>query len=135
MESRPIPFDEWPLAMEQFSRIHRGKPARVETTAAERAITAANARELPLIGVTDERAIVGNDEPERIHVVLGGATDPHVDHVIPRPSEVRLAEWNDGYSALLQIESEEGWQTNVRVGPQEQMLPPGVILDGLLQQH
>jgi hypothetical protein len=129
MEPREIPFAQWPQCMEQFSRIHRGKAARVETTAAEDAVTGANARDLPLVGVTDERA--ADHQQERIHVVLGGPAEPHVDHVIPRPSKVRLAEWNDGYSALLEIESDEGWQTSVRVGPDEQMLPPGVILDGL----
>lgn len=129
MEPREIPFEQWSRCMEQFSRIHRGKLARVQTTAAEEAVTAANARNLPLVGVTDERA--ADDKPERVHVALGGPAHPHVDHVILRPSKVRLAEWNDGYSALLQVESDEGWQTSVRVGPDEQMLPPGVILDGL----
>lgn len=128
MEPREIPFEQWPRTLEQFSRIHRGKPARVHTSGAADG-TRANADDLPLLGVTDERTADAGDE--RIHVVLGAPAAAHVDHVIPRPSKLRLAEWNDGYSALLQIESDDGWQTTVRVGPDEQRLAPGMILDGL----
>ena len=56
-------------------------------------------------------------------------------HDIGRVSHVRVAEWNDAVSSALEIESEGGVVTTVRVGPAEQTLPSGYITDGIVFQH
>ena len=62
----------------------------------------------------------------------GDSPDNQFAHVIDRPSHVRVAEWNDAVSSALQIESAGGTVTLARVGPAEQMLPPGFITDGII---
>ena len=50
--------------------------------------------------------------------------------MVAKPMRIRAAEWNDGVSAQLLIDSDDGSTTAIRVGPAEEVLPPGFILDG-----
>jgi hypothetical protein len=129
MDTQEIPHEQWPQYLDQFSRLHRGKAARVHTADPEVGFQA-NAEGLPLIGLSDDHP--GRPD-ETIRVMLGGDSGTHVDHAVPRPAHVRVTEWNDGYSAALQIESSDGDMTLVQVGPQGQGLPEGFITDGLLR--
>jgi hypothetical protein len=55
--------------------------------------------------------------------------------VIDRPTHVRVAEWNDGFSAALQLESADGHVALLRVGPQDRVLPSGMIVDGVIRSE
>ena len=127
MRTREVPSDQWASFCEQFSRIHRGKPVNLTTMGRELGAQT-NARNLPLVGMTAERPTAGG----YIELMLGDAPAAHLAHSVERPSHLRVAEWNDDYSAALQIESEDGSVTLLQVGPQAEILPPGVILDGII---
>ena len=126
-ERCPIPSERWPDCLEQFSRAHTGRATSV-CTSGPPVGGAANAEQLPLIGITAENA------GAEVHVMLGRPGGPHVDHVIERPSRLWTAEWNDGFSAELEIDAEDGSTTLVQVGPPEQMLAEGMVVDGVPPQ-
>jgi hypothetical protein len=131
MDTREIPRSEWPTFLEQFSRVHRGQSAHVHTTMPQ-ALNRTEEPNLPLLGVVDERGPAG-DRRDNIRITLGApAGGGVVTHEVHDPSRLRFAEWNDGYSAELNIENTRGEPTVVHVGPQEQLLPPGVITDGVM---
>ena|SRR5687767_11467477 len=132
METREILAEQWPAFFDQFSRLHAGKRAIVETIGSDVGVQP-NARELPLMGITPEGRD-GGDNPEwRIEISLGDSPGAHLDHVIARPTHVRVAEWNDGFSAALQIEAEDGHMTLLRVGPQDRVLSPGLVVDDVMR--
>lgn len=126
-ETKEIPFDRWPAFFEQFSRAHRGQASQVRTADTSVGFQA-NAQDLPFIGVLDERPGASD---ESIRVMLGSSGGTHIDHAVHRPAHVRVAEWNDGFSAALQIEAADGSMTLIQVGPPEHMLPPDMVTDGL----
>ena len=118
MQNREIPSNEWPAFFDRFSRTHRGQPAAVTTEA--RAIgLQSDGKGLPFIGITDDHPA---QHDETVRVMLGDSSGTHIDHAVEHPSHVRIAEWNDGISAALQIESDDGSITLVQVGPLEEML-------------
>lgn len=129
MAWREISESEWVSFFDQFSRLHQGQDADVEI-ADHNSNARAPARNLPLLGITAER-LPGQT---RVEIVAGMPDGPHVRHSVLAPRRVLVAEWNDGVSAALDIESDDGLRTKVRVGPPEQMLPPGMITDGLYQR-
>src|SRR4051812_24601186 len=112
-ERHEIPKAEWPAALDQFSRAHRGQEAVVafgEGAAPKGSV-------MPLIGVTSERTASGD---ERIEIIAGQAGGGHYSHTIARPARVWLREWNDGVSGLLEIEAQDGTKVSVQAGPAEQ---------------
>ena len=127
METREIEMSQWRAFFDQFSRGHQGQRVSVQSAGKEFGVQA-NARNLPLLGVTAEVKEAG---PPEIEVMVGDSPYASVTHVIPRPAKVRIAEWNDYVSAALQIEAEDGTVTLVQAGPVEQMVPPGCILDDI----
>jgi hypothetical protein len=87
-----------------------------------------NISRLPLLGVTIE----GDPrEFRKITIEAGDGKSGLFTHTVGNPAEIRIAEWNDGVSSTLDIESLDGEITRVRVGPQEQLLPPGMVTDDL----
>jgi hypothetical protein len=64
--------------------------------------------------------------------MAGDPAGEHVSYVIAEPAHVRVAEWNDGYSAALEVVSADGSSVLVEVGPHQEMLAPGVITDGVI---
>lgn len=125
MRTREIPCNEWPAFFEQFSRLHHRKPATLCTMARDLGVQS-NARDLPLMGVTGEaRGSIGQE----IEIMLGEAPNAHLVHTITRPTRVRVAEWNDTYSAALQVDSGGGVTTLLRVGPESEVLEAGVVMD------
>ena len=127
MENREIPTSQWPAFFDQFSRAHRGQPAAVTTE--ERSIgLQSDGKGLPFIGVTD---VSPDQVDETIRIMIGDSGGTHIDHAVEHPSHVRVAEWNDGFSAALQIESEDGRITLVQVGPLEPFITsPGTPGEG-----
>jgi len=123
MNTFEIARERWNHCLEQFSRVHAGQEAEVCTSGA--AGGGASNADLPLIGVTSD-AGAGD-----LHIMLGRSGGPHVDHVVPRPTRLWTAEWNDGVSGMLEIDADDGSTTLVRVGPHEELLGEGMILDGV----
>jgi hypothetical protein len=128
MLTREVVPGEWSSFFDQFSRLHHGKRVNVQTMGGELGVQA-NAVSLPLMGVVAEPR---DDGGRSISVMAGESPDAHVTHAIARPSKVRIAEWNDGESAALQIEAEGGWTTLVQVGPAAEVLPTGFVTDGTM---
>jgi hypothetical protein len=132
METREVLAVEWRAFFKRFSRLHAGKRATVETMGGDLGVQP-NARELPLVGITPEGG-GGGDNPERwIEISLGDSPGAHLDHVIACPTHVRVVEWNAGFFAALQIEAEDGHTTLLRVGPQDRVLPPGLVMDDVMR--
>jgi uncharacterized protein DUF5335 len=119
METTEIPTNQWPAFFDQFSRAHRGQPAAVTTEDLALGLQS-DGKGLPFIGVSD---VSPDQVDESIRIMLGDSSGVHIDHAVEHPSHVRVAEWNDGFSAALQIESDNGRITLVQVGPVEQMMP------------
>jgi malate synthase len=128
MKTQEIPFKQWPLFLDQFSRLHRGQQVTVESMSREFGVQA-NARDLPLLGVTAEPL---SGSAARIEIMAGDSPSAQVTHVIDRPAHVRVLEFNDSVSATMQIESADGQVTLLRVGPPNEMLPPGFIVDDII---
>ena len=125
MVAQEISRSEWKEFLDQFSRLHHGQPAQIETGSI--AMAWPQARDLPLLGVSLER--------EKIEILAGEAGGANIGHAIERPLRLCASEWNDGVSALLEIVSEDGAITRVRVGPPEQTIPEGAILDGFYERE
>jgi len=128
MNLQEIPRQRWREHLDQFSRAHHDAPAHVEMKSRASPDTCQIA-DLPLLGVSDEHA---DDETDQILILLGRAKDGNLSHTIEHPVHLRSAEWNDGYSGALEIESEDGSKTTLQVGPSQQTLPPGMITDGVI---
>lgn len=128
MERHEVPPQRWPKALERFSRLHAGRPVHV-STAGSAVSGASNAGDLPLIGVTT--GAPGATAREELRIMVGQPGGPHVDHLVTRPRRLWTADWNDGCSGMLEIVSDDGSMTLVQVGPPEQVLPQGIIVDGV----
>jgi hypothetical protein len=127
MEKQEIPISQWQRFFDQFSRLHHGQTADIDS-AINNEQPRHHARGLSLLGISTEQSL--NHLP-RIDIVVGDPVAGHVRHAIEHPARVRAAEWNDGVSALLEVESADGATTRLQVGPHEQTLPPDAVVDGL----
>lgn len=132
MNMYEVPKSEWPFFFDQFSRMHQGQLIDMETR--DGAVqcpdrSCANARGIPLLGITAEA--VPPDQAAKLDISAGDPSGITIGHTIRHPSRVRVSEWNDGVSASIEVESDDGRLTRVRVGPSGQMLPPGFIVDGI----
>jgi hypothetical protein len=125
MMSSEITRSQWKQFLDQFSRLHHGQPAQIESASPDMAWP--HALGLPLLGVSEES--------QRIEILAGEAGGPHVRHAVQLPVRLCASEWNDGVSAVLEIASEDGSMTRVRVGPAEQTIPEGAILDGFYERE
>lgn len=119
-----IPSAQWPGLLDQFSRSHHGQRADFAIVAPDSG-RHEEGRGLPLLGVTAEPSKDGVE----ITITLASDEGTHISHEIQHPTRVRLAEWNDGVSADLEIDAADGFSASVRVGPAEQTIPSGTILD------
>ena len=109
-EASEVPIAEWTPFFEQFTVMHRGQDADVE------AVGPSNCRpvavRLPLLRVSADRS---PGEAARIDVRTGDSTGT-VRQALSDPVRVRVAEWDEGRSAELQLESRDGTAVRVRVG-------------------
>jgi len=128
MVPQEIPSEQWPESLDQFGRLHYGKPAQIALNDPAAGLRTYSDGE-PLLGLVDERHDQVN---ESIAVIWGVSPGGTSSHSIECPVRVAIAEWNDGYSAILEIESAGGRCLRIQVGPVREMLPPGVITDGIL---
>ena len=131
METRDVPEGQWTSFFDQFSRLHHDKPVRVKIM--NRALGAQPAaQDVPLLGIAQDRTAAPGDARPVVRIMAGDPAGEHVSHVIAAPAQVRVAEWNDGYSAALEVVSADGSSVLVEVGPPQEMLAPGVITDGVI---
>jgi hypothetical protein len=132
METRDIPPQQWPEFLDQFSRRHQTQRALIQTRGGPGEAACVNACDAPLLGITDERPPRdARTQRETIEIIAGTARGRHYSHSIDRPLRIRASEWNDGYSASLEIESADGNYTTLHVGPPAESLPPGLVTDGI----
>src|SRR5215203_4523144 len=111
---REVPTGQWPEVLDQFSRAHRGKAARLYSAPGISSLASRPDMVLPLTGVSLDGA--------NLRIMFGP------DRAVPGPRRLHLAEWNDAFSARLRVESADGSVIVIEVGPATQVLPPGVIL-------
>jgi hypothetical protein len=131
MMKEKIPAEQWSEYFDIFGRLHHGKEAQI--TLIEPGIAARSyAKDGSLLGLVDQRH---GQADEAIVVMLGGAREGTSSHTISKPERVSVAEWNDTYSAELEIESLDGRRLIIQVGPAEETLPPGMITDGILLEQ
>jgi hypothetical protein len=131
MDTRTIPPDQWATFFDQFSRLHQGKPVRVQSLGRDEGVQA-TVREAPLLGITQECRGGTAADARKIWIMTGDPSGAHASHAIERPSCVRVAEWNDGYSAALDITSADGSAVLLEAGPPQQLLAPGLVTDGTM---
>jgi hypothetical protein len=127
MKLQEIPQSRWCEFLDQFSRLHHGQELEVSTSGPGAPASHRQARHLPLLGITNQPPDALR--PASIDISAADPSGSHIHHAIKNPTRIRAAEWNDAVSARLEIESPEGI-TTLQIGPAEQVLPPGVILDG-----
>lgn len=126
MNSRDIPSEQWPEVVDQFARLHQGKPVCVEFVdrhGKKRRLSDGQ----PFVGVMG-----GRGGRPSVMVMWGGQKDGAFGHSVGRPTRLSTAEWNDGYSGRLEIEGDDREKLIVRAGPEEQMLEAGIVMDGIL---
>lgn len=119
-----IPMEQWHEVFDQFSRRHQGQLAEL-TIAAPDFGRHEQAHAMPLLGISAEPHGTG----WHITVIAANPDGTHMSHEIANPTRVRFAEWN-GVSGQLEIDAADGFSTSVQVGPVEQTIPEGAILDG-----
>ena len=129
MDLHEIPISRWRPFLDQFSRLHHGQEVQVETTAPGGGPTS-QVDHLPLLGVTQEQQV----GEQRISISAGDPRGNLFGHAVVNPTRLCAAEWNDGTSGELRIDLADGGAVRVRVGPAEEMLPPGFITDGLYER-
>ena len=131
MQNEKTPYSKWRDCLDQFSRAHHGQMVRVQTFHPETGINC-NIEDLPLLGVTLEQ---GPNGSRTITIEAGNAANGLFAHSVELPVEIRSAEWNDGVSSALDIQSADEQITRVQVGPTEQVLAPGVVTDGAWERE
>lgn len=131
MAQREIASEQWQDVIDQFGRLHRGRPVRI-TLNAPAVGTHLYSADQPLLGLVDEHH---GQADESITVMWGGMAQGTFSHRISRPARLSFSEWNDACSAKLEIDSAEGQRLTIEAGPVEQTLPPGLVTDGFLLEQ
>lgn len=115
MKSEEIPHDQWQTFLDDLSRRHQGEKISIQLMAPDLG-SQVEADQLPLLGITaDKKDIRG----EVIEVIAGGRPSPDVNHVVERPTHVRVAITDDGSEQAVEIESETQPTVLVSFGPPE----------------
>ena len=112
MRTQEIPKHEWVPFLDDFSKRHAGQRVTVEVLSPQVGSQYA-AQSLPLVGVSVDLRDGGDNE--QIEVIAGDSPHAHVMHAVQRPSQVRVAVGDGGADEALQIDSEDGIATLVRL--------------------
>jgi hypothetical protein len=112
MRTQELPKHEWVPFLDDFSRRHVGEPVTIEVLGPDLGVQRA-AESLPLVGVSVDLTDGGDNE--QIEVIAGDSPSAHVTHAIRRPSQVSLASADGGPDEALQIRSEDGTTTLLRL--------------------
>jgi hypothetical protein len=112
MRTQEVQKHEWVPFLDEFSRRHVGEPVTVEVLGPDLGAQR-EAESLPLVGVSVDLADGGDNE--QIEVIAGDSPSAHVTHAVRRPSGVALATADSGADEALQIRSEDGTTTLLRL--------------------
>jgi hypothetical protein len=123
---REIPREEWAEFLDSFSRQHEGWLVTVEVLGSEIGAQV-EAEEKPLEGITAELKDGGEGS---ISITIGLTPAEHVTHNIKAPTHLRIEQAKNGADLALQIESEGGATTLVRL--RSAMLPE--MVDGIVSE-
>jgi Family of unknown function (DUF5335) len=123
---REIPREEWAEFLDSFSRQHEGWLVTIEVLGEEIG-SQVEAEAKPLEGITAELKGGGKDS---ISINVGLNPSEHVTHNITAPTHVRIEQAENGADMALQIESEGGATTLLRL--RSAMLPE--MVDGVVSE-
>lgn len=123
---REIPREEWAEFLASFSRQHEGWLVTVEVLSEEIGAQV-EVEGKPLEGITAELKDGGEDS---ISIAVGPTPAERVAHNIQAPTHVRIEQAENGADMALQIESEGGATTLVRL--RSAMLPE--MVDGVVSE-
>jgi Family of unknown function (DUF5335) len=123
---REIPREEWAEFLDSFSRQHEGWLVTVEVLGEEIGAQV-EAQGVPLEGITAELKDGGEDS---ISIIVGRIPAERVTHNIQAPTHVRIEQTDNGADMALQIESEGGATTLLRL--RSAMLPE--MVDGIVSE-
>jgi hypothetical protein len=127
MQTRQIPFEQWQPFFSNFTYMHQGEHVNVETMREDDRAVRSRLCDVPLVGVVSAQPQKAGQE-EWIDVIARDASGAHAIHSIAEPSNMRLAEEEDGQAVALQIESADGSITMIRFEPSSENMPPGFIV-------
>ena len=107
MKTTQIARKEWPSFFDGFSRQHEGWLVTLEVFQPEIGAQVEE-RDQTLEGVTAE---LGNGDPDKIEIMMGGKPHHHVTHIVLDPVEVSLEHTEDGANHALAIKSADDAMT------------------------
>ena len=113
MQTLEIPTHQWVPFLDEFSKRHYVQTCTLELIGRDIGAVA-EARSLPLIGVSVD---VKGDGCEQIEVSVGDSPQRYVMHAVARPSAIRIARTDSGEDRALQIASDDGPMTLLRLEP------------------
>jgi hypothetical protein len=116
-----VPRETWPEYFKDISRLYQGWSATVELLAGELGDQRA-ADGLPFQGLSYEYK--GGSQAGDILVEVGEAGMPFETHLIHRPKAVRAAPTQPGAETDIEIESEDGVTTILRLRTPAALPPP-----------
>ena len=115
-----IPREQWPEYFKEFSKLYRGWAVTVELLSPDLGDQRA-ADGPPLQGISFESK---GSEAGAILVEVGDTPDALVTRHVRRPKAVRVAETQPGAEVDVQIESQDGIVTQVRLWRRPGLPPP-----------
>jgi hypothetical protein len=104
--TREIERPEWSGFCDGFSRQHEGWLVTVEQISIPSGPSAVEARELPLENVSA-------DPDGTISVSVGGTSERHLTHIIPRAARLLVEETDEGVDRGIRIDGSYGPSTRV----------------------
>jgi hypothetical protein len=116
-----IPRETWLPYFNELSRLYQGWAVTIEIIAGDLG-EHPRADDLPLQGLSYDPA---GSQAGDILVEVGDAGMPYETHLIHKPRTVRAAVTNPGAEADLDIESEEGTTTLLRIRRRRELPQPG----------
>lgn len=123
MNTREIPREEWQGFLDDFSKRHEGESVTVKVLAGEMGDQTVVGH-WPLKGITYDGETGSLDA---ITVIAGDERPTHdLNHIVPSPSRVLLAESDDGEPQGMKIESDTAPSTLLTfdTGPDPQGFDP-----------
>jgi hypothetical protein len=121
MAIREIPRDDWSSFLATFSRRHEGWLCTVavsDRTGAPHDETV----DKPFVGAAADR----DGDEQAISILVGGATNDHLSHVVRAPTRMRLVQTDEGADEALEVESRD---TTTMLRFRTTMLPE--LVDGI----
>jgi hypothetical protein len=113
-QTQEVPRSEWKSFLGDFSRAHEGWLATVEVVGFEIG-DQVETRARPLRGISTDVAGPGEHKDEKVEVIVGAGPHEHLTHIVSSPEAIRLEQTRFGQDETLEIESQDGTRTLVRL--------------------